>query len=275
MKKSAFFVLCLVLLPFVLLSQQKDATGTQDHPLLTRMPGYWIHNADLREFNSYKFMIGPGKTTEIEGKYAVINYYPQATMTQKPSELQIHRNYENAIVQQGGKLLAKDKARETLTLTRDGKEFWIEVSAEFTGKYRLTIVEKGAMVQDIVANANVFSNDLKSMGHSAVYGIYFDIGKSDLKPESNQALGEIAKLLKNDMGLNVYIVGHTDNTGSVDANMTLSAQRAHSVVQALITAHSISADRLKAFGNGPYSPVATNDTDEGKAKNRRVEIVKQ
>ena len=147
-------------------------------------------------------------------------------------------------------------------------------TTEFTGKYSLIIVEKKAMAQDIVANADVFSNDLKTTGHSAVYGIYFDTGKSDLKPESEQAIKEIVKLLKSETSLKVYVVGHTDNIGGLDANMKLSQVRGEAVVQALIRS-GIESSRLKAFGNGPYAPVASNDTEEGRAKNRRVELVKQ
>jgi OOP family OmpA-OmpF porin len=131
------------------------------------------------------------------------------------------------------------------------------------------------MAQDIVANADVLSNDLKTTGHSAVYGIYFDTGKSEIKPESEQAIGEIAKLLKSDTGLKVYVVGHTDNVGGLEANMKLSRDRADAVVQALVRDHGIIASRLNAYGDGPYAPVASNDTEEGRAKNRRVELVKQ
>jgi OmpA-OmpF porin, OOP family len=275
MKKILYIVLSILCVSAAALSEQMDAKGTKDHPLFTRMPGYWIHGCDQREFDAHKFTIAPGKTIEVEGKYYSVRYYPQNTLTQKPSELQILRNFENAVVKLGGKLLTKDKSRETLTLIRDGKEYWIEVWAEFTGKYGLNIMEKGTMAQDIVANADAFANDLKATGHSAVYGIYFDTGKFDLKSESNQAVGEIAKLLKNDAGLKVYIVGHTDNVGTVDANKVLSEKRANAVVHALISDHGISVSRLMAFGNGPYAPVSTNETDEGKAKNRRVEIVKQ
>jgi outer membrane protein OmpA-like peptidoglycan-associated protein len=109
----------------------------------------------------------------------------------------------------------------------------------------------------------------------AVYGIYFDTGKSDLKPESEEAIAEIAKLLKGDTDLKLYVVGHTDNVGALDANMKLSGSRAEAVLQALVRTHGIAASRLKSFGNGPYAPVATNDTDEGRAKNRRVELVSQ
>jgi outer membrane protein OmpA-like peptidoglycan-associated protein len=118
------------------------------------------------------------------------------------------------------------------------------------------------MAQDIVASADAFSRDLKSTGHSAVYGIHFDTGKSDIKPESDQAIGEIAKLLKGDASLKVYLVGHTDNVGSLDANMKLSQDRAEAVVQTLVSKHDITAPRLKAYGSGRYSPVASNDTEE-------------
>ena len=71
------------------------------------------------------------------------------------------------------------------------------------------------MAQDIVANADVFSNDIRTTGHAAIYGIYFDTGKSVVKPESDAALVEIGKLLKADAGLKVYVVGHTDNVGGM------------------------------------------------------------
>lgn len=205
----------------------------------------------------------------------MISYYPQASVKTRASELQILRNYENAAAKLAGKVLYKDKSRETLKLTTGGKEVWVEVGTEFTGKYRLTIVEKKEMSQDIVANAEALANDLKNTGHSSVYGIYFDTGKSEIKPESGQAIGEIAKLLKSDTGLKIHVVGHTDNVGGMDANMKLSRDRADAVVQALVRDHGIAASRLNAFGAGPYAPVASNDTDEGKAKNRRVELVKQ
>jgi outer membrane protein OmpA-like peptidoglycan-associated protein len=265
-------VLCLTQPIF---AQQKDDPNCKDHPLFTRMPDSWIHGCSQKEFDAYVFKIGEGKTTRVEGQLWKITYYPQAALKSKPSELQILRNFENAVVKLGGTALFKDKTRETLMLTKNGKEVWVEVWAEFTGKYGLTIVEKKAMVQDIVANADVFSNDIRTTGHSAVYGIYFDTGKSDIKPESAQAIGEIAKLLKSDATLKVYVVGHTDNVGGLEANMKLSQGRADAVVQALVSSHGIAAARLKAYGAGPFAPVASNDTEEGRAKNRRVELVKQ
>ena len=275
MKSNILLLLCILFVSATAVSQQKDDKNCKDHPLFTRMPDSWIHGCMEQEFNAYNFVVGQGKTEPVEGRYWKISYYPQAALKSKPSEIQILRNFENAVTKLGGTALFKEKTRETLRLAKDGKEVWVEVSAEFTGKYGLIIVEKKAMAQDIVANADAFSNDLKATGHSAVYGIYFDTGKFDLKPESKQAMGEIAKLLKNEAGLKLYIVGHTDNVGTLEANIALSQQRANAVVQSLIRDHGISAARLKAFGNGPCAPVSTNDTEAGRAKNRRVEIVKQ
>lgn len=256
-------------------AQQKDDPKCKDHPLLTRMPGYWIHGCEVREFNTHAFPVGKGKAEQVEGAFWRIRYYPQASATTKPSELQILRNFEAAIVKLGGKAVYVDKARETLYLAKDGREFWIDLAAEFTGKYFLTIVEKAGMRQDVVADAGVFSNELKATGHTAVYGIYFDTGKAEIKPESDVAMAEIAKLLKTDAGLQVNVVGHTDAVGAIDANMGLSQARANAVVTTLVGKHGIAAGRLKAYGVGPLAPVASNDTEEGRARNRRVELVKR
>jgi outer membrane protein OmpA-like peptidoglycan-associated protein len=275
MKKAAILLSGLMLLALPAAAVQKDATGCQDHPLFTRMPDYWIHSCTQKQFDGYAFQVSRAKTEQVEGKFWKINYYPDSTLKDKASELQIHRNFENAVKKLGGSVVYADKVRETLRLTKDGREIWVEVSAEFTGKYGLKILEKAAMAQDIVANAEAFSSDIRSTGHVAVYGIYFDTAKSDIKPESAQAIGEIAKLLKGDAALKVFVVGHTDSTGGVDSNLKLSQSRAEAVVQALVREHGIVAARLRAFGVGPFAPIQSNDTEEGKAKNRRVELVKQ
>ena len=113
---------------------------------------------------------------------------------------------------------------------------------------------------------------LGANGSVALYGLTFDTAKSDLKPESEPTLGEMAKLLKNNSTLKVYIVGHTDMVGDAAANIKLSQARAQSVINALV-ARGIAASRLTPFGAGPYAPVASNKTEEGRAKNRRVELV--
>lgn len=252
-----------------------DAANCKDHPLLNRLPDYWIEACTLKQFDAYGFMVGKGKPQQVEGLFTNIRYQPPQNLTLKPSTLQVLRNVENAVKQVGGTVVATDSSKETLKLAKDGKELWIEVWADYTGKYILTIVEKAAMAQELVANADAFASGLKATGHIAVEGIYFDTAKAELKPESDKAIAEVAKLLKSDANLKLYVVGHTDNAGALDSNMKLSQGRAQAVVQALLKSHGIASTRLQAFGSGPYSPVASNDTEEGRAKNRRVELVKQ
>jgi outer membrane protein OmpA-like peptidoglycan-associated protein len=137
------------------------------------------------------------------------------------------------------------------------------------------IVEKEAMVQKVVADASLMADSIGETGKVAVYEIFFDFNKADIKPESEPALREIAKLLSEKKTMRLHVVGHTDNVGGYDYNMKLSQARADAVVQALVTKHKVDGTRLKAAGVGPLSPVASNRTEDGKAKNRRVELVEQ
>lgn len=255
-------------------AQKSDASGCKDHALLNRIPDYWIQACTLRQFDAYDFATGKGKT-RVEGQFTNLRYQPPPNLSPKPSTLQVLRNVENAVKRIGGTVQATEASKETFKLAKDGKEVWIEVWADYTGQYILTIVEKAAMEQQLVANADAFADGLKTTGHIAVDGILFETGKAELKPESNAAIIEVAKLLKGDASLKLYVVGHTDNVGALDGNMKLSADRAQAVVQALVKTHGIEAARLKSFGAGPYSPVASNDAEAGRAKNRRVELVKQ
>ena len=118
------------------------------------------------------------------------------------------------------------------------------------------------------------SESIATTGKAAVYGIYFDTGKSVIKPESDPTIDEIAKLLGQNPGLKLFVVGHTDNVGSLEANLKLSNDRANAVTKALVE-RKIEGGRLKSVGVASYCPVASNRTDEGKAKNRRVELVEQ
>lgn len=269
-------VLLIALLCIVpIFAQQKDEKGCSDHPLLTRMPGYWIRGCKNSQFNAYDFFNGKNKPIHVEGQFWWLSYYPNRDLNPKVSDLQILRNYQNALTKLGAKLVAETKGKEVFQLTKDGKEIWIEVAAEFTGKYWLTIVQKEGMAQDVVADAAAMGNDLRATGHIALYGIYFDTNKSEVKPESKPALEEIAKLLAQNPGFKLKVVGHTDGTGALDANMKLSQARGEAVVKALVTQHGTAASRLKGYGVGPLAPIATNDTEDGRAKNRRVELVKE
>lgn len=139
----------------------------------------------------------------------------------------------------------------------------------------LDVVEDKPMETKMVTvDAAKMAKDIAATGRVALYGLYFDTDKADLKPESAPSLAEIVKLLKAQPELKVYIVGHTDNAGGFDYNMGLSQRRAKSVVDQLVQ-NGISADRLKPAGAGLIAPVAPNDDESGRSKNRRVEIVKQ
>lgn len=122
--------------------------------------------------------------------------------------------------------------------------------------------------------AKKMTDGLSAKGHVAIYGIYFDTGKAEIKASSSAALEQIAALLKQHPGLNLYVVGHTDDAGGFPANMALSKARAHAVVCLLVQDYHVSSARLQARGAGPLAPVATNDTDDGRTLNRRVELVK-
>jgi outer membrane protein OmpA-like peptidoglycan-associated protein len=197
---------------------------------------------------------------------------------QAPSPLQTVRNYTNAVKKIGGQVVYEwDDAgpNAVLKVVKNGKETWAAVYASYNGSYNIHVIEKEAMNQDVVADASSMASSIKTTGKVALYGIYFDTGKATLKPESQPTLQEIAKLLKMVPGLKLYVVGHTDNTGAFDANMKLSMDRSASVISALVSKYSVAAASLKACGDGPTAPVASNETEEGKALNRRVELVKQ
>jgi OOP family OmpA-OmpF porin len=260
------------------LSAQEDNEGCKDPALFTRMTGFYIYRCSDLQFDKFEFQISADKTMAVEGHSIYVNYY-QKENTQAVSGLQVVRNYTNAIKKIGGQLVYEydDGGSQivTLKLVKNGQEVWVKVAAAGNGMYFINIIEKEVMAQDIVADASSMANSIKETGKVAIYGIYFDTGKSVLKPESQATLQEIDKLLKADPALKLYVVGHTDNSGAFDANIKLSMDRATSVVNALVSQYSVNAGRIKACGDGPTSPVATNDTEEGKALNRRVELVKQ
>jgi OmpA-OmpF porin, OOP family len=140
----------------------------------------------------------------------------------------------------------------------------------------LDVLEPAAMdTKMVTVDAATMAKDIAASGHIALYGIYFDTDKTDLKPESAQTLTEIAALLKQDPKLTLHVVGHTDNVGGDSYNMDLSRRRAAAVVAALGSQHGIASGRLQAAGVGPLAPVASNDAEDGRAKNRRVELVKR
>lgn len=272
-------ILCLIPLQSVFAAKDpNDIPGSKDLDLFSRMPGFRITRYDIMEFDRYEFQVGPGKMEKVEGLHTFVVYYANEGIKQ-PSGLQITRNYVNAAKAIGGREVHafEDGGTEysIIRVIKEDKEIWAEVSGANNGMYNVHLVEKQLMKQDVVANAEALSGSIKETGRVAVYGIYFDTGKAELKPESEPALAEIVKMLKADANLKIYVVGHTDNAGQFAYNVKLSQDRAASVVNVLVVKNGIAAARLTPFGAGPTSPVASNKTDDGKAKNRRVELVAQ
>lgn len=125
----------------------------------------------------------------------------------------------------------------------------------------------------VSVQASEMASAISVSGKVALYGIYFDTNKADVKPESDPTLEQMAKLLKDNPVLRLLVVGHTDNVGGFSANMQLSQRRAASVTSLLVGRYVVNKERLLPVGVSFASPVATNNSEEGRAKNRRVELV--
>jgi len=294
---SAAVTLCLLCAAPAL--AQDDAEGCKDHPLFTRMPGMYISGCESSQFDLRKFPVGkPGtadetvKTVEVEGPVSWISYELKDGAT-PPSGLQITRNFEAATKKGGGTVEAQYpgwckgmydqegmpnmgngclSCALTMKFLRGGKETWVFLQAsERDGNYVMTVSEREAMKQDVAVNELV--DRLAKDGFISLY-VTFDTGKTTIKPDSAKTLDDAAAALKLAADLKVEVGGHTDNVGTADANLKLSQGRAQAVMAALVE-RGVTADRLTAKGYGQSAPVADNRTEDGRARNRRVELVKK
>ncbi|QJR12618.1 Peptidoglycan-associated lipoprotein [Usitatibacter rugosus] len=261
----------------------EDARGAKDHPLLTRYPGSHIVEYE-KNYNSVEFATGTAngepKRKAVEGDATVLTYFHN-DVDKQPSALQVIRNYQNAVKAIGGEVVYErlprdgDGGETTLRVATGGKEVWVRLEPGIfsapTQSYKLWVVEVAAMQQ--VVTANKLLDELNRNGFIALY-IPFDTGKWDLKPEGKAAVAEIVAALKSSSALRISIEGHTDNVGTAAANKALSEKRAQSVMAAVV-AGGVDAKRLAAAGFGQEKPIADNRSEEGRAKNRRVELVKK
>jgi outer membrane protein OmpA-like peptidoglycan-associated protein len=269
-----FLTCCLFSLPA--LSQPKDAEGCVDHPLINRVPGYFIAECDRSDFGSQEFAVEGRDAVTVDGRKTVLKYaLPEGAKGQ--SAVFIMRNYANALVKLGGKQVNQNPV--VVQLRRGDQELWVSVSGyigegtvENNGAFYVHIVEKGRMEQVLTA-ADIFG-ELERTGRVALY-VQFDSGKATVRAESEPLVAEMARLLRENPKLSVYVVGHTDLEGALEPNLKLSQDRADSLMKTLISKHGIAASRLMARGVGPLSPIATNATEAGRKLNRRVELVKR
>lgn len=279
----------LIVLGLLIVMSASNAGVRKDHPLLSGYPGYKIdEDVIVTEFGTMEkgkfgsFVCNGKKPCDdsvpgfkngkfiAEGKLTQIVYRNDA----KPAgALAILRNYESAINSLGGRKLTATDIDPLNThlffVEKDGARTWI-VLDNSNNLVVLTFLEEKKMAQ--VVTAGQLADAISKQGFATLY-INFDNNKADINPDAKPALNEVVTMLGKDKTLRISIEGHTDNVGNAAANKSLSEKRAQSVMAALV-AGGIDAKRLQAKGFGSEVPVADNRTDEGKAKNRRVELVK-
>jgi len=247
----------------------------------------------------YAQPIAPPQTSADQGKLLVIS-------------ADVFRNYENALTKAGFETLYSCKNDEcggynfnravteitnlvgsqgdqrylSAKLPRDSGDVYVSLyvaKANVGGgpDYRrvltqLHIIELQPMRENmVVLGADAMAKGLVEEGRIALYGILFDYDSANIKPASKPALEENAALMNGNSELELVIVGHTDNQGSLEYNMSLSKRRAKAVEAALVRDYGIAGNRLSAWGVGYLSPVASNRSEAGRAKNRRVELVEK
>lgn len=254
----------------------------------------------------------PGKivaeTSEnLEGKVTMISYY----LPDDRSTLEVFRNYEDALKAEGFEILFtcsnkdcggrdfnhkvvkysggfadnySDQRFLAAKVARDEGDVYVSLyTVKNTGGggpdknhiyTQVDVIEVTPMQEAMVTvDANAMAAEIFETGSISIYGILFDFDKADIKPESASTINEIATLLNDNPNLKLFIVGHTDNKGSLDYNTNLSQKRADAVVAVLISEHGIDSERVTPRGLAFLAPVASNGSEEGRAKNRRVELV--
>lgn len=282
-----------------------DLAGSSDYPAVGRFEGTVITGYAVSDFDEYLLPTGPAKGKEfesaeaLEGKVYRISY----KRGPGPSILEVARNFEQRLTDEGFDILYTCKAKdcgerdfryaiETLPEPRMVIDSWkyryiaakksgegpevhvsVLVSTNNNNIYvQVFAVESEAMAFRMV-DAEAMSSAISETGRIALYGIHFDTDKSDIKAESRPTLDEIGRLLTDNPDLDLIVVGHTDNQGSMDYNMKLSKQRAKAVVKDLVKTYKIDKKRLTGAGVGFLAPIARNDSEEGRAQNRRVELI--
>lgn len=243
----------------------------------------------------------------LEGKVTKLSYY----LPEDRSTLEVFRNYEDALKAAGFEILFVCAGKECGG--RDFNHKVVEYKHGFGDNYseqrflaaklargegdvyvslymvkntsgggpdrnhiytQVDVIEVAPMQEAMVTvDANAMAEEIFETGSISIYGILFDFDKADIKPESSATIKEIATLLNDNPDLKLFIVGHTDNKGSLDYNMNLSQKRAEAVVAVLVSEHGIASSRVTPKGLGFLAPVASNSTEEGRANNRRVELV--
>ncbi|HEX7421845.1 MAG TPA: OmpA family protein [Thermoanaerobaculia bacterium] len=260
---------CLLLSQVPALLAQEDAEGCKDSTVITRMAGSKINSCENKEFDQFTFPLAPDaqgneRQKVVEGEMHTWDYATREGV----SEIQVFRNLEAAL-KHAGYTIDFEESPGQITAHKGSTWYHVDNRGSY---YDQTVVVEKAMEQEVTASD--LADQLTKTGHVAVYGIHFDTGKATIQPDSEAVLQQIAQLMTDQPALKLRVEGHTDNVGAAAANQTLSEKRAQAVV-VWLTAHSVEPSRLTAKGFGASKPVAANTTEDGRGKNRRVELVKQ
>lgn len=248
----------------------KDRPGCEDSSVLTRLTGCWIVRCRTSQYDIAKMPVAKRQEKDVEGELQQVWYGCPADA----SGLQIQKNAEAAFLRSGYRILFKDMYGTTrFWLTAQSGPQWATLYTEGKGYNILTVKVKQMEQSMQAATADGWAEQINQSGRVSIYGINFDTGKATLRPESESVLAEMAALLQKQPEWYMLVAGHTDNVGTDAVNIPLSRQRAEAVINWL-AAKGINRARLTAAGFGAQKPLADNTTEEGRGKNRRVDLVK-
>lgn len=248
-----------------------DRAGCVESKIVTRMPGCVISRCENKDFAAASMPRNKSERNhQVEGQLEHTIYRCPAGK----SPLELGRNTETALRNAGFQILYTDvyAGGARFYMTAQKGPHWVNL-AVVSDAYDLTVVKQKQMEQAMTANADGWAEHVKQTGRVSVYGINFDTGKASIRADSEPVLNEVAKMLQGNVSWAVLVAGHTDNVGATDMNLTLSRQRSESVI-AWLAGHGVEKARLVPAGFGDTRPVAPNTDEEGRQKNRRVDLVK-
>ncbi|MBN2107545.1 MAG: OmpA family protein [Deltaproteobacteria bacterium] len=262
-----------------------QAGQVSEHPLIRPYPGSVLaeNMSKFQKYEAHNFFVYDNATKKrakktIQGKYWRLLYEvrtPTGERVRDISKLEFFENFKAAALEKGGAVLYEDASFLVFTIPRDdGGTTWCEVSGNAgLGQTYLVIIDEEGFKKSLTFGPAELKAALDKDGRVLLYGILFDLDKAVLKQESNKQLQHIVSLLLQYPELRLEVQGHTDDQGADTYNMELSQRRAETVVQYL-QLFGLDTGRLAAKGCGETKPVGANATEEGRAKNRRVELVK-
>ncbi len=275
MKKLTLILAMLLVCPLAAQEQlEPDEEGCKDSTVLTRMKSCRIYDCVKKDFDAATLRVGrdSDSTKTVEGEVDTITY----DCLENVSYLAIVRNAEKALKAAGFKTLYSgggDDDRPVYVAQKGG--IFVSLMTGEMGRpgYTQIVVRNKEMEQEMVADAAAMEAEISSTGYCSIYGILFDTGKASIQPESAKCLTEVGTLLKKNATWKMQIEGHTDNVGAKDVNLKLSQSRADAVRSWLVF-NGIEGARLTAKGFGDTKPKLDNDTEDGRSKNRRVDLRK-